>query len=45
MEDGWTYQNLFCELLVTEIDRPRGHLDLGLLVGLFSMEPEPSGSL
>lgn len=41
MEGGWTNQNLFCKLLVTEIDRPRGDLGLGLLLGLFSVEPEP----
>lgn len=41
MEGGWTHQNLFSEFLATEIDRPRGHLGLGLPIGLFSVEPEP----
>lgn len=28
MEDGWTHQNLFCELLPTETDRPGDGLGL-----------------
>lgn len=43
VEDGWTHQNVFCELLPTETDRPRD--GLCLLRELFSMEPEPAQAI